>query len=296
VFATALRRELAERACAYARAEKTPHCLSYGEAPVVCFSPYDNGLRHGNFLAASYKAIRANDGWKRRLEKVHSLGRRSFPRTERGLWMELDTCTSSDALLMNVFCHPLVTRQGKLAAWLGKDPDSSLIFGYRARVPLANGGADRTEVDLRFGDELIEAKLTEGDFQSAERETLLAYRDFTEVFEWQQLPQRQGRYLSYQLLRNVLAAYALRCSFRLLVDARRPELIDAWYEIMRWVKPVDLRIELRISTWQELLPALPASVQKFLKVKYGIRPLRPKKVHARQSTIVEDPPHTAAIE
>jgi hypothetical protein len=37
--AATLRRELAERAQKYAQAEGLPHCLSYGEAPTVCFAP-----------------------------------------------------------------------------------------------------------------------------------------------------------------------------------------------------------------------------------------------------------------
>jgi hypothetical protein len=93
---------------------------------------------------------------------------------------------------------------------------------------------------------LIEAKLTESDFQSAEKVVLTAYRDFPDVFDQEQLPQTDGRYLSYQLLRNVLAAYALECSFCVLVDARRPDLAGAWYAVMKCVKPVELRTKLRI--------------------------------------------------
>lgn len=225
---------------------------------------------HGNFVAASYRRILADPVLKRRLAKVHTLGHRSFPRADRGRWMELDTCTSSDALLMNIFCHPGVLREGKLAALLGVPSASSRCFGYRARVPLANGRSDRTEVDLRWGDELIEAKLTESDFQFAEKRKMTAYRDFTEIFDSERLPQTRDHYVSYQLLRNVLAAFALGCSFRVLADARRPDLIDAWYHVMSCVKPVQLRTELRISTWQELAKVVPPKLQAFLSKKYGI--------------------------
>jgi len=272
-LAASLRRDLAECARSYALAENLPHCLSYGEAPTVCFEPYNDDSMHGNFLPASYKAIQTNSGWKRRLSKVHTLGRRTFPRTDRGRWMELDTCTSSDALLMNIFCHPAISRRGRLEAVLGIEPGSSPYFGYRARVPLANGRFDRTEVDLRLGNLLIEAKLTESDFQCAEKSTLMAYRDFTAIFDCEQLPQTQTHFASYQLLRNVLAAYALGCSFRLLVDARRPDLVDAWYAIMKCVKPVQLRTELRISTWQELAEAVPLKLRTFMAEKYGVRHL-----------------------
>lgn len=269
-FAAALRRDLAERARHYAQAEKLPYCLSYGEPPIVCFPPYESDARHGNFLQGSYKAIRANPGWNRRLAKVHTQGTRSLPNRDQGRWMELDSCTSSDALLMNIFCHPSVWRHGKVPALLGIPPGTSPQFGYRARVPFANGRFDRTEVDVRLGDLLIEAKLTESSFQRAHKELLLQYRDFSQVFDCHQLPQTDTHYFSYQLLRNVLAAYALQGSFCALVDARRPDLADAWYAVIRCVKPVELRTSLRISTWQELAQVAPPALRAFLAKKYGI--------------------------
>jgi Restriction Endonuclease associating with ARP len=268
-FAGELRRELAVRAQAYAHAEKLPHCLSYGENPITCFAPYGES-RHGNFLRESYRAILANPAWKRRLEKVHTQARRSLPITERGRWRELDSCTSSDALLMNVFCFPGGARDGRLSALLGAAPGATPRFGYKARVPLVHGRFDRTEIDLRLGDLLIEAKLTESDFQSARKEVLVKYRDFADVFESSELPQTEDRYLSYQLLRNVLAAHALQSSFCVLVDGRRPDLIDAWYAVMKCVKPVELRTRLRISTWQEVAREARPRLRTFLVVKYGI--------------------------
>ena len=269
-FAAALRRDLAERAQKFAQSEALPHALSYGEVPIVCFAPYEHDSRHGNFLQGSYQAIRGNRAWHRRLAKVHTQGRRSLPSREQGRWMELDSCTSSDALLMNIFCHPSASRDGRISALLGAQPGLSPCFGYKARVPLANGRFDRTEVDLRVGDLLIEAKLTESDFQSAMKGVLSAYRDFSDVFEHPQLPQTGERYLSYQLIRNVLAAYALQCSFCVLIDARRPDLADAWYAVIKCVKPVELRTELRISTWQEVAQAAPPKLRAFLSAKYGV--------------------------
>jgi len=269
-LAAALRHDLSERARKFALAEVLPHSLSYGETPVVCFPPGENGARHGNFLRGSYKTIQANPAWRKRLEKVHSQGRRSLPPTECGRWKELDSCTSSDALLMNIFCHPSLFRDGRVAALLGSEPGMPPCFGYKARVPLANGRFDRTEVDLRLGDLLVEAKLTESDFQSATKKVLLAYRDFSQVFDLQQLPQTGDRYLSYQLLRNVLAAQALQCSFCVLVDARRPDLANAWYAVMSCVQPVELRTKLKIVTWQEVAQLAPPALRAFLAAKYGI--------------------------
>jgi hypothetical protein len=68
-LAVSLRRDLADRAQKFAQAEGLPHCLSCCESRSVCFSPYANGSRHGNFLQGSYKAIRANPEWLRRLTR-----------------------------------------------------------------------------------------------------------------------------------------------------------------------------------------------------------------------------------
>jgi hypothetical protein len=265
-----LRRELGHRAVQYARTYRLPHCLSYGQAPTVCFERYDDDSRHGNFLPSSYKTIFKNWTWRRRLLKVHPQGRKSLPSREYGIWQELDSCTSSDALLMNVFCCPSTFKDGRVYSMLNVKPGATPEFGLRARVPLTNGKFDRTEVDMRLGDLLVEAKLTESDFQGAPKSVVNAYRDFCEVFSCEDLPQTRGDYRSYQLIRNVLAAHASDCSFCLLTDARRPDLIEAWYAVMRCICPVELRLRCRVLTWQELAKALPRIVRRFLEEKYGI--------------------------
>jgi hypothetical protein len=243
-----LRRALADQAKKYAQTESIPHGFSYGDAPVVCFFPYQSDSRHGNFFDRSYKAIQAKPEWRKRLTKVHTLGKRSFPVTERGRWMELDTCMSSDALLMNIFCHPDVLRNGRVLAFLDTDLEATPIFGYKARVPLANGRFDRTEVDMRLGDLLIEAKLTESDFQSAEKKTLLAYRDFVDAFDRQKLPQISKRYASYQLIRNVLCRLCLGLLVLRSSRCSKGDLSEYWYAVMKCVKPIELRTRLRICT------------------------------------------------
>jgi hypothetical protein len=153
-----------------------------------------------------------------------------------------------------------------LNAQAGAIPD----FGFRARVPMTNGKFDRTEVDMRLADLLIEAKLTESDFQQAPKAVVHGYRDFSEIFDSEDLPQTECDFLSYQLIRNVLAAHASAGAFCVLTDARRPELIEAWYEVMKCVRPVDLRTRCKVLTWQELAKALPRNLKVFLGEKYGI--------------------------
>jgi hypothetical protein len=119
-LSVALRCAVTNQAKKYAHAESIPHCFSYGDDPAVCFFPYEGDLRHGNFLDRSYKAIQANLQWRKRLRKVHTLGKRSLPVTERGRWRELDTCMSSDALLMNIFCHPGTLQDGSVNGASGR--------------------------------------------------------------------------------------------------------------------------------------------------------------------------------
>ena len=267
-FASQLRHELRERNVAFAQKHRLAHQLSYGEAPVVCYD--SDGDAHGNFLPETYPAILANSAWAKRLKKVHTSGRTNLPRNDRGFWAELDSCNSSDALLMNVFCYPGVTEDVRVLSLLAIDAPAQPEFGMRARVPLLGDKFDRTEVDLRLGSLLVEAKLTEADFQSREREFVNGYRDFAKVFHRRELPQSRERYLSYQLIRNVLAAYALDCSFCVLHDARRPDLREAWYDVMRCVRLHDLRLRCKVLTWQELAAVLPERLQEFLYEKYGI--------------------------
>ena len=288
-FAAALRAEICERARRFAESRRVPCAHSYGSQPVVVFTPYrqdgdicepcPEGDRHGNFLDVTYRAIGRNDNWRRRLEKVHTQGRSSLPRGDRGKWRELDTCTSSDALLMNIFSYPALWRDGRVAGLLGVEAQARPRFGVPARVPFANGKVDRTEVDMVLaapGDEsaalLAEAKLTEADFQSAPIAVVAAYRDFDDVFQRSELERVRGRYLNYQLIRNVLGAHATGASFCVLADARRPDLIEAWYATMRAVKPVDLRVRCKVLTWQELAAVVPPRLQAFLEEKYGIVP------------------------
>ena len=317
-FAAQLRRELAVRNRDWARARL--HVETYGTESVIVYAP--DGEHHGNFFDPAYAAILQRKDWLRRLKKAHT-GRRSLPRAERQ-WCELDSSTSSDALLMNVFCTPRVLESPVVRNALGvEDEEAGAVFGWKARVPLKNGRTDTTEVDLRWGSLLIEAKLTESDFQTRAAAVVESYRDFEEVFSPELLPRvalrKQRRrepaefaedftqeweeteglpdleigavarefqmglveqawtaspvvagYASYQLIRNVLAAHAHGCSFCVVHDERRPDLREAWFSVMAAVKSAELRVRLKVMTWQELAPMLPADLQDFLDLKYGI--------------------------
>lgn len=184
LYASQLRRELIARNRIFARCRA--HVESYGAEPVIVYSP--EGDRHGNFFADAYRAILANPGWFRRFDKIHAQAARSLPKADRR-WRELDSSMSSDALLMNVFCTPGVVESSALSDALGVVSGSTPEFGWKARVPLRRGRFDRTEIDMRLGSLLVEAKLTEADFQCRAAFFVETYRDFDEVFDCDQLPR-----------------------------------------------------------------------------------------------------------
>ena len=327
-YAGQLRRELGLRNRRWSRGRA--HVESYGTPPVIVYSPEhpaDRDLsegntaqsgRHGNFFDSAYTAIVARPEWMRRFDKIHAQGR-ALPKAESGRkWRELDSSMSSDALLMNVFCTPGVAGASAVRRALGVEGDHPPDFGWKARVPLAGGRFDRTEVDMRWGGLLVEAKLTEGDFQTRVARVVEGYRDFDAVFERELLPRVELRmarrrsavefaeeftqeweepacdadgarefqegvvarareaepaeagYAGYQLIRNVLAAYAEGCSFCVLHDERRPDLREAWFAVMAAVKSAEMRVRCKVLTWQELAALLPEELQEFLDLKYGI--------------------------
>ena len=118
---------------------------------------------------------------------------------------------------------------------------------------------------------LIEAKLTEYDFQSAPIRLVERYSGFEEVFDIEALKVVGGIVQSYQLIRGVLAAHASRDGrFCVLCDTRRPDLIAAWQRIVTAVRLCELRSRLQLLTWQELAHVLPTNLREFLNEKFGI--------------------------
>jgi hypothetical protein len=242
--------------------------MSYGPVPSVVYGENEAG-EHGNFLPASYKRILRNAAWKARLTKVYT-GSRFMPRKADRTRRELDCANSSDALLMNIFCYPGITHRAAVCSLLGVETGLRPAFGVRPGIPLKNGAEDRSEMDLKLGQLFIEAKLTEGDFQTAGADLVHRYRDFESVFDVVRLPMSKERYRSCQLIRGALTAYGHGASFAVFCDQRRQDLIEHCFEIMSAVTSAELRCRISVVTWQELASAMPPKVRTFLAEKYGI--------------------------
>ncbi|WP_235011319.1 PGN_0703 family putative restriction endonuclease [Bryocella elongata] len=244
------------------------HEQTAGSTPSILYAPEDDGT-HGNFLSASYRRILARPAWAARLEKAYTSSR-LVPRSHDRRRAELDCAVSSDALLMNIFCYPGMTRRAGICALLGVAPGLRPEFGVRGMLPMARGEVDRTEIDMRLGDLLVEAKLTEGGFGTASRERLLRYEGASTHLELEDLPRGNAGFAGWQLIRGVLAAAHQEARFVVLCDDRRPDLRDAWFRILVAVRSSELRSRLGLVTWQEVAAAAPKSVAGFLASKYGI--------------------------
>jgi hypothetical protein len=343
--ASLLRRDLNARAQHLATIGGLLHEETTGTEPSIVFGHEEQGeqCRHGNFHPDSYTAICANPAWSRRLIKAHTAHRRVRARAD-WQWKELDCANSSDALLMNIFCHPAVFSNDQLnpavANLLGVPTKTQPNFGILPGVPLKRSPADRnkttrttatsyslfsdantlpppslleeayylkdrTEIDLELGKLFVEAKLTESNFQTASPRLIERYRDLEIVFAVEHLPRKiispssthppaedfsdlerpslkppspaasaRSRTViqGYQLIRNVLAAFAADASFCVLCDARRHDLIEIWYSVLSAVHYPNFTWRLKLLTWQELTSVLPEDLQQFLEAKYGILP------------------------
>ena len=268
-WADALRREIRKCAEEYAEQHELSRYHSLGRSPTVMFEAYAGGTLHGNFLAGSYKAILDYPPWRARLLKPHQRPDALPARTGREA-MELDSSNSSDALLMNIFCYPAITRSVSLAQLFGRRTLPSPEFGVPGCVPLKGGEPDATEIDMRLGKSFVEAKLTEANFTAKMKAHVETYRDFDRVFDSATLPQSDEEYSDYQLIRNVLAASAHEAEFYLICDARRPDLLRSWWEVMRSIKSPALRSRCHFVLWQEIAASVPEGVREFLLEKYGI--------------------------
>lgn len=216
-----------------------------------------------NFLPVSYKGITKNPKWLSRTLKDHSQVRGQ---------KEMQSSNSSDALLMNIFCHP------KIGSWKGvmdllkiKSLDQ-IEFGHNPGL-LVDGVPEKspTEVDLLINTEIIcEAKLTEKDFTKKAKGLVDKYESFRTIFEMRSLDQNDDEYFNYQLIRNLIAAVKYNKRFILFCDMHRPDLIKAFHQTVRCLRDIKNRERCDFITWQEIAQKTGNDLRVFLNNKYGI--------------------------
>jgi hypothetical protein len=266
-----LKDELRERAQYWATAKGISQYSSLGDSPTILFPIAEDGNSHGNFHPDSWRAILASGILARRLDKPHAQAATALP-VERAEARELDSSNSSDALLMNCFCFPgAVPRIMKgLGLWESIGSTALPEFGVKAKLPLTQNRQDATELDMKIGSHIFEAKLTEKDFTSSAIDHVREYTDFNSAFDSSALPVAESEFRGYQLIRNVLAAFRLNATLIVLLDQRRPDLLQEWWAIHAAIKDADLRRRCGFRTWQQVAAACPLPLAAYLSGKYGI--------------------------
>ncbi len=213
-----------------------------------------------NFNRKSFDNINQNNNWRTRLEKRHS-------HFDDGT-LEMQSSNSSDALLMNIFCYP------KISVWLGPskllgvDFNNDIIFGWNPLFENEDTG-QKTEIDLKIGNIIFEAKLTESSFTAKDIHTIRKYPGFYEVFDESNLTRGKNNLIkNYQLIRNVLTIYKYGYNFKLLIDEARIDLIHAFYNTINAIKLFELRKRIDFITWQELVKTCGKELKEYIYMKY----------------------------
>jgi len=212
-----------------------------------------------NFNPKSFSAIKATPKWFSRTQKPHS---------QLSGILEMQSCNSSDALLMNIFCYPEFKKWSGPKKLLGIADYTVIEFGWNPH--LSNEKPESpTEIDMKIGSHIFESKLTESDFTSKEACVVESYENFDTVFDRNALQRtKDNQYLNYQLIRNILTAYKYNFYFTLFVDETRTDLIKNLFATAIAVKDIDLRERINFVTWQELTVACGVDLKKYITEKY----------------------------
>ena len=254
-FATKLRNEIKKSALQYTKKHNITEFTETDSA--IIFNSSNIGY-NANFLKPTFKEIETNEKWSKRLDKTHTY----FDDGTK----ELESSNSSDALLMNIFCHPSFQKWSGPSKYLNVKNEEP-TFGWNPEIEAHN---HPTEIDMKIGHTIFEAKLTEKDFTLKNKEKVLdIYPGIENLFELDDL-EVDDSIKHYQLLRNIYAAYKRKLNFMLLIDARRPDLIQYFIEVLKSIQDYELRKKCDLVTWQEVASTVGKDLKTFLKLKYAI--------------------------
>lgn len=213
-----------------------------------------------NFHPDSYRNISNHADWNARTLKPHP----NVPGVK-----EMQSSNSSDALLMNIFCHPLIGKWTGVKKVVESELDT-IVFGVPGAIQLYKGGTDTTEIDLSLTDSLCEAKLTESDFTKKRSLVVENYAGLKEAFHIETLPRKGDDYDNYQIIRNLLASIQHNRKHILFCDERRPDLAMRYMETVSCLRDIKRRVNCRVIFWQELVAACGATLRDWIEEKYGM--------------------------
>ena len=209
---------------------------------------------------ASFDAIRKNAAWLSRTQKPHQ----NLPGEK-----EIQSSNSSDALLMNIFCHPKLISWEGVVDVLGFKPENP-TFGFKALVEKKGTDGDKTEIDMVIGNYFIEAKLTEANFTKKNVVEVNKYGKLDQHFHSNCLPIQNGCYQNYQIIRNLLAAIQHKKQHLLLCDERRPDLARSYMEMVCCLRGQHIRKTCRVVFWQEVQRSCGKNLGLFIQSRYGL--------------------------
>ena len=224
-----------------------------------------------SFQKDSWNAISGNSSYSTRTNKIHPNTQTKVPAL-----FEMQSSNSSDALAMNIFCHPSFKNWKGITNLFQVGNITSIEFGFQAKVLKTNQDQvteDNTEVDVLINKNIIaECKLAEADFCVKDKHVVEQYSEFKNVFHTNLLKQSPTHYDNYQLIRNILAANQHNAQFVLICDMRRPDLAQRFLRTVTCIKDdyLNLRTNCRIIYWQDLAKVVGEDLRKFLDEKYGI--------------------------
>ncbi len=250
---TKLKKEI--RKCASSFARRHNFTVDDSHASALIFCNLDDC-----FHPDSLRAIHEAPDWNARTLKKHQ--------NVKGV-LEMQSSNSSDALLMNIFCHPLIGKWAGVRKILRADV-KSISFGVPGAVHINKGQSDRTEIDMTLPSAFCEAKLIEDDFKHKRKEIVESYDGLYKAFHVESLPRVGTDYDNYQIIRNLLAAKQHNRDHILFCDERRTDLVRRYMTTVSCLQDSKDRLRCRVICWQEIAAVCGKLLREWIEEKYGI--------------------------
>ena len=209
-----------------------------------------------SFHPEAYKNITENKKYSDRLKKIHSKVPSIF---------EMQSSNSSDALLMNFFAHPRIKESKALRELLSIDQSDTIEFGWKPDHE--NEKRYKTEIDLKIGNSIFEAKLTEQDFKSKKIHIVLRYADVEKIIDLKSLTTNDI-VSNYQLIRNLVTAKKYGLKFNLIIDESRMDLVNEFNKVKSAVIDKSLFENMKVITWQEIADTVEEDLKKYITERY----------------------------
>ena len=209
-----------------------------------------------SFHNKSFENIIKNEKYLQRLNKIH-------PKVPTIL--EMQSSNSSDALLMNIFAYPEIRNLKKFQDLLSINPKDDIEFGWNPI--LANEKRYKTEIDVKIGNSIFEAKLTESDFKSKNLNIVLLYEDVETILDLKALTKDEI-VSNYQLVRNLVTAKKYGYKFHLLIDDSRDDLRFEFDKVKNSIIDKTLANSIELITWQQISTCVSDDLKEFLTEKY----------------------------